>query len=196
VISPLLANIDLHPVDQAMETEGYGLIRYADDCVVMCRTQAEAEHALARIRQLIENRGLTLHPEKTKLVDATAPGGFDFLGYHFEQGKRDPRKKSFRKLKDTVREGTRRTDGHNLERIIEILNPVLRGWFAYFKHHSYAFKLVDGWVRRRLRTILRDRQHRRGLACGLDHQRWPNAYFQQIGLFTMSEAYRLLIQPR
>jgi len=110
-----------------METEGYGLIRYADDCVVMCRTQAEAEHALARIGQLIENRGLTLHPEKTKLVDATAPGGFDFLGYHFEQGKRDPRKKSLRKLKDTVRERTRRTDGHNLERIMEILNPVLRG---------------------------------------------------------------------
>jgi RNA-directed DNA polymerase len=88
VISPLLANIYLHPIDVAMEAEGYGLIRYADDCVVMCCTQAEAERALVRIRELMETRGLTLHPEKTRLVDATAPGGFDFLGYHFEQGRR------------------------------------------------------------------------------------------------------------
>ena len=197
VISPLLANIYLHPVDVAMEAEGYGLIRYADDCVVMCRTQAEAERALVRIRELIEIRGLTLHPEKTTLVDATAPGGFDFLGYHFEQGRRYPRKKSLRKLKDAVRERTRRTSGHSLERIIELINPILRGWFAYFKHsHSYAFTSVDGWVRRRLRTILRRRQHRRGLARGADHQRWPNAFFQQMGLFTMTEAHRLLIQSR
>lgn len=197
VISPLLANIYLHPVDQAMEAEGYGLVRYADDCVVMCRTQAEAERALARIGELIESRGLTLHPGKTKLIDARAPGGFDFLGYHFEQGKRYPRKKSMRKLKDSVRARTRRSNGYSLVRIIESLNPILRGWFGYFKHsNSYAFKLVDGWVRRRLRTILRHRQHRRGLARGTDHQRWPNAYFQQMGLFTMGEAHRLLIQSR
>jgi RNA-directed DNA polymerase len=197
VISPLLANIYLHPVDEAMEAEGYSLVRYADDCVVMCRTQQEAERALARIRELIESRELTLHPEKTKLVDATAPGGFDFLGYHFEQGRRYPRKKSLQKLKEAVRERTRRTNGHSLERIIETLNPILRGWFAYFKHsNSYAFTSVDGWVRRRLRTILRRRQHRRGLARGADHQRWLNAFFQQMGLFTMCEAHRLLIQSR
>ena len=171
------------------------MIRYADDCVVMCRTQAEAEGALARIRELIEHRGLTLHPEKTRLVDATALGGFDFLGYHFEQGRRYPRKKSLRKLKDAIRERTRRANGHSLGRIIENINPILRGWFAYFKHsHVYAFTSVDGWVRRRLRTILRRRQHRRGLARGADHQRWPNAFFQQMGLFTMYEAHRLLIQ--
>jgi RNA-directed DNA polymerase len=196
VISPLLANIYLHPIDEAMETEGYGLVRYADDCVVMCRTRAEAERALVRMRELIESRELSLHPEKTKLVDATAPGGFDFLGYHFEQGRRYPRKKSLQKLKDKVRERTRRTDGHSLQRIIETINPILRGWFAYFKHsHSYAFTSIDGWVRRRLRTILRRRQHRRGLGRGADHQRWPNAYFQHLGLFTMTEAHRLLIQP-
>jgi len=190
-----LANIYLHPFDAAMEAEGYGLVRYADDCVVMCGTQAEAERVLARIRELIEDRGLTLHPEKTKLVDATAPGGFDFLGYHFEQGRRYPRKKSVRKLKDTIRERTRRTNGHSLARIIETLNDILRGWFGYFKHsHRDAFTSIDGWVRRRLRTILRRRQHRRGLARGADHQRWPNAYFQQMGLFTMVEAHRLLIQ--
>ncbi len=195
VISPLLANIYLHPVDRAMEAEGFGYVRYADDCVVMCRTREEAERALVRIRELIAERELTLHPEKTKLVDATAPGGFDFLGYHFEQGQRYPRKKSLRKLKDAVRQRTRRTNGHNLHRIIEMLNPILRGWFAYFQHsHCYVFTSIDGWVRRRLRTILRRRQHRRGLGRGADHQRWPNAYFQQMGLFTMVEARRALIQ--
>ena len=163
----------------------------------MCRTQAEAERALVRFRELIESRRLTLHPEKTRLVDATAPGGFDFLGYHFEQGRRYPRKKSLRKLKDAIRERTRRANGHSLGRIIETINPILRGWFAYFKHsHVYAFTSLDGWVRRRLRTILRRRQHRRGLARGADHQRWPNAFFQQMGLFTMTEAHRLLIQSR
>src|SRR5205823_7149175 len=176
---------------------GYELVRYADDCVVMCSTREEAERAMRRMQELIEERGLKLHPEKTKLVDATAAGGFDFLGYHFEQGRRTPRKKSLRKLKDAIRERTRRTNGYSLERIIEIINPILRGWFAYFKHSdSYAFKSVDGWVRRRLRTILRRRQHRRGLARGADHQRWPNAFFQQMGLFTMVEAHRLLIQSR
>lgn len=197
VISPLLANIYLHPIDQTMEMEGYCVVRYADDCVVMCHTQPEAERALAQIRELMVKRELTLHPEKTRLIDATAPGGFDFLGYHFEQGRRYPRKKSLRKLKDAVRERTRRTNGHSLERIIEVLNPILRGWFAYFKHsHPFAFTSIDGWVRRRLRTILRRRQHRRGLARGADHQRWPNAFFQQMGLFTMYEAYLLLIQSR
>src|ERR1051325_8194189 len=196
VISPLLANIYLHPVDEVLEAEGYGLVRYADDCVVLCGTQAEAERALRRLGELIESRGLTLHPEKTKLVDATAPGGFDFHGYHFEQGRRYPRKKSLRKLKDALRAPTRRASGHSLERIIEVINPILRGWFAYFKHSDpYVFTSTDGWVRRRLRTILRRRQHRRGLARGADHQRWPNAFFRQAGLFTMYEAYRLLLQP-
>jgi len=197
VISPLLANVYLHPVDAAMEADGYAMVRYADDCVVMCRSQDEATRALGRIRELMESRQLTLHPMKTKLVEATAPGGFDFLGYHFEQGRRYPRKKSLRKLKDSIREQTRRRNGYSLARIIEMINPILRGWFAYFKHsNSYAFKLVDGWVRRRLRTILRTRAHRRGLGRGADHQRWPNAYFQQLGLFTMVEAHRLLIQSR
>ncbi len=197
VISPLLANIYLHPVDEAMEAEGYALVRYADDCVVMCRTQMEAERALRRIRERIESRGLTLHREKTKLVDATAPGGFDFLGYHFEQGKRYPRKKSLRKLKGAIRDRTRRCNGHSLERIIEDINPILRGWFVYFKHsNSYTFKALDAWVRRRLRTILRTRERRRGLGRGADHQRWPNVFFRQMGLFTMCEAHRLLIQSR
>ena len=195
VISPLLANIYLHPTDQTMESEGYDMVRYADDSVVLCNTRQEAERALSRLRELMEGLGLTLHPEKTKIVDATAPGGFDFLGYHFEQGKRTPRQKSLRKLKDNIRNRTRRANGHGLSKIIESINSVLRGWFEYFKHCRHrVFPKLDGWIRRRLRSILRSRQGRRGISRGADHQRWSNAYFRQLGLFTMSEAHDLLIR--
>jgi RNA-directed DNA polymerase len=197
VLSPLLANIFLHPVDEAMTRAGYELVRYADDCVVMCRTQEEAERAMRRMQELIEERRLTLHPEKTKLVDATAPGGFDFLGYHFEQGRRTPRKKSLRKLKDAIRENTRRGNGYSLERIIEMLNVILRGWFAYFKHSvPRIFGMLDGWIRGRLRSILRRRLGLRGRGRGRDHHRWPNAYFQRMGLYSMAEAHHLLIRSR
>jgi RNA-directed DNA polymerase len=197
VLSPLLANIFLHPVDEAMTRAGYELVRYADDCVVMCRTQEEAERAMRRMQELIEERRLTLHPEKTKLVDATAPGGFDFLGYHFEQGRRTPRKKSLRKLKDAIRENTRRGNGYSLERIIEMLNVILRGWFAYFQHSvPRIFGMLDGWIRGRLRSILRRRLGLRGRGRGRDHHRWPNAYFQRMGLYSMAEAHHLLIRSR
>jgi RNA-directed DNA polymerase len=195
VISPLLANIYLDPIDKAMESEGYELVRYADDCVVLCRTQDEAERAMNRLRELMEGRGLTLHAEKTRLVDANAPGGFDFLGYHFEQGRRTPRKKSLQKLKDNIRERTRRANGHSLGKIIEMINRVIRGWFEYFKHcRGRIFISLDGWVRQRLRSILRARRGGYGIARGADHQRWTNAFFRQQGLFTMSEAHVLLIR--
>jgi len=195
VISPLLANIYLHPIDTMMESEGYEMVRYADDCVVMCNTREEAERAMKRLRELMEARGLTLHAEKTKLVDATAPGGFDFLGYHFEQGKRSPRQKSLRKLKEAIRERTRRANGHALSKIIEMINSVLRGWFEYFQHCRHrVFTALDGWIRRRLRNILRGRRGRRGLSRGADHQRWPSAYFRLLGLFTMSKTHAQLIR--
>ena len=102
---------------------------------------------------------MRLHPEKTHLVDLQQPGGFDFLGYHFERGYRLPRKKSLQKLKDAVRQKTRRTHGHSLAVIIDDLNRTLRGWFEYFKHsRQAAFVPLDEWVRMRLRCILRRRR--------------------------------------
>lgn len=196
VISPLLANIYLHPIDTVMAEEGYEMVRYADDCVVLCSTQDEAQRALARLRELMTARELMLHPEKTKLVDCTQPGGFDFLGYHFEQGKRTPRKKSVQKLKERIRERTRRANGHALRKIISDLNEILRGWFEYFKHSRHGvFKPLDGWLRRRVRSILRTRQGRHGIARGWDYQRWPNAYFQRLGLFIMADSHAQLIRP-
>jgi len=193
VISPLLANVYLHPVDQALAAAGYQVVRYADDLVILCASAEEAQRALSLLRTLLEHRGLQLHPEKTRVVDATQPGGFDFLGYHFEQGRRWPRKKSLRKLKDTVRRYTRRTRGVSLAVIVAELNPVLRGWFAYFQHsHPRTFPSLDGWLRMRLRSLLRKRHGRRGRGRGLDHQRWPNAYFRALGLFSL-EAARLRV---
>ena len=134
--------------------------------------------------------GLTLHPEKTHVVDATQKGGFDFLGYHFERGYRWPRKKSLKKLNDTIRRQTKRTNGNSLETIISKVNPTLKGWFNYFKHSHYTtFKPLDQWIRMRLRSILRKRRGGRGRGRGRDHQRWPNAFFAEHGLFSLSTAY-------
>jgi RNA-directed DNA polymerase len=197
VISPLLANLYLHPVDVAMAGAGYEMVRYADDFVVLCRTEADAQAALANIRELLTGRGLTLHPEKTHVVDATQKGGFDFLGYHFERGMRWPRKKSLDKLKDAIRAKTKRTNGTSLSAIITDVNRTLRGWFEYFKHsHLTTFERLDKWIRMRLRSILRKRQGRHGRGRGRDHLRWPNAFFRSAGLMSMHEARRALCRSR
>jgi RNA-directed DNA polymerase len=197
VVSPLLANIYLHPVDQAVVGAGQALVRYADDLVILCRTEQEAKEALGLLETEMSRRGLKLHPEKTRLVEAGKSGGFDFLGYHFERGKRWARKRSVAALKERVRERTRRANGKSLEAIIQDLNGPLRGWFEYFKHsHRYTFEKMDKWVRMRLRSILRSRQKRKGIGRGPDHWRWPNSYFQTRGLFTMLAAFAALRQSR
>jgi RNA-directed DNA polymerase len=197
VISPLLANLYLHPVDEAMEAAGYHMIRYADDFVIMCRDEVEADKALHEVRQLITERGLELHPEKTRMVDMTIAGeGFDFLGYHFERGTRWPRKKSLKKLKDTIRSQTGRSNGHSISVITANMNRTLKGWFEYFKHsHKWTFRMLDGWMRRRLRSILRQRSKgNKGISGKIDHFRWPNKFFQEIGLFSLEDAHALLLQ--
>jgi len=190
VISPLLSNIYLNPLDHLMAETGIEMVRYADDFVLLCRERADAERALTLVQEWVAGNGLTLHPEKTRIVDAHERGGFDFLGYHFERGNKWPRKKSVLKVRDAVRQRTRRTNGHSLERIIAELNPVLRGWFAYFQHSSSrSFRPIDGYVRMRLRSILRKRSGRPGRERGGDHTRWPNAYFTARGLFCLQDAY-------
>jgi RNA-directed DNA polymerase len=190
VISPLLSNIYLDPLDHLMAERGFEMVRYADDFVVLCRSPQEAAEALTVVRDWTEKAGLTLHPAKTRLVDAGIEG-FDFLGYHFERGRRWPRKKSMDKLKDTIRAKTGRNVGKALPMVIADINPTLRGWFGYFRH-SYrpTFRIVDGWVRRRLRSILRRQQRKEGISKvhGADHVRWPNAFFAKHGLFSLRGA--------
>jgi RNA-directed DNA polymerase len=192
VISPLLANIYLHPLDERMAARGYRMVRYADDFVVLCESREAAEAALAEIRQWVAENGLRLHPDKTHVGDCRQPGkGFEFLGYRFEAGRRWVRKKSLSRFKDSIRERTRRTRGASLARVVAELNPMLRGWFGYFRHaHAYTFKAVDGLVRRRLRAFLRKQEKRPGFGrCLADQRRWPNSFFAQAGLFALHDAW-------
>ncbi len=195
VISPLLANIYLNPLDHLMADGGLEMVRYADDFVLLCRSREQAQAALARVQTWVGQHGLTLHPEKTRIVDATQPGGFDFLGYHFERGYRWPRRKSMDRCKDRIRELTPRTYGHSLECCIDDLNRMLRGWFGYFQHsHRTTFPRLDAYVRGRLRAILRKRQGKSGRDRGSDHRHWPNHYFAERGLFSLTQAYVLVRQ--
>jgi len=190
VVSPLLSNIYLDPLDHKMAREGFQMVRFADDFVILCRSEAEGQEALARVRAWTVQTGLTLHPEKTRIVNAEEEGGFDFLGYHFERGMKWPRKKSLDKFKDALRVKTKRTNGRSLQVIIEAVNRTTRGWFEYFKHsHKTTYGPLDGWVRMRLRSILRKRLGRRGRGRGRDHQRWPNAFFSEQGLFSLVTAH-------
>jgi RNA-directed DNA polymerase len=202
VLSPLLSNIYLNPLDHQMAKQGWQMVRYADDFVILCRSQAEAEQALAYIRQWCEAEGLQLHPSKTKIVNVQEEG-FDFLGYHFLTTRRKrlthwPRKKSMGKLKDSIRAKTKRANGRSLRSIIADINQTLHGWFGYFKHSYHTtFKSVDGWIRGRLRSILRKRAGGKGRGRGTDHQKWTNAFFAKQGYFSLEVAHALASQsPR
>lgn len=183
VLSPILANIYLNSLDHLMVQLGYLMTRYADDFVIQCRSQAEAEAALAAIREWTRQAGLTLHPEKTRIVDATQRGGFEFLGWHFERGYQWPREKSQAKLRERVRQLTPRSSGKSLSQIVNQLNRSLRGWRGYFDHGvRNVYEEMDQTVRRRLRQLLLKRRGKRGKPQGRVNYRWPNAYFDQLGL--------------
>lgn len=199
VISPLLANVYLHPLDLLMAREGFRVVRYADDFVIMCENAAEADRALGMVQEWVAANGLALHPEKTRVGDCMVEGqGFEFLGYRFECGRRMVRKKSRMALRDKIRLKTGRTRGDSLETIVKDLNRTLKGWYAYFKHaHRSNLLQADQFVRRRVRSILRKQEKRPGMGkCLEDHMRWPIAFFRGEGLFTMVEARDLECQPR
>jgi RNA-directed DNA polymerase len=194
VLSPLLSNIYLNPLDHLMAVQGFEMVRYADDFVILCKTAEEAQRALEQVQQWTAQAGLTLHPTKTRIVDARTEG-FDFLGYHFQGRARWPREKSLNKFKDTIREKTKRTNGQSLTMIVASLNPTLRGWFAYFKHSGKSvFRDLDGWIRMRLRSILRKRIGLKGRPGRKDSDRWPNTYFAKHGLFNLTTARALVCQ--
>jgi RNA-directed DNA polymerase len=193
VISPLLSNIYLDGLDWQMARSGFEIVRYADDFIVLCRTQEQAQEALEQVKRWVEANGLKLHPIKTRLVDASLAGGFDFLGYHFERGMKWPRKKSMDKLKERIRQKTRRTEGRSMRTICKDLSRTLRGWYEYFKHgKANVFEPIDGYTRGRLRSILRKRSNKKGRGRGSDHRRWPNAYFSTMGLYSLKQAHSVV----
>ena len=199
VISPLLANIYLNPLDHLMSSNGHQMVRYADDMVILCPSAESAGCVLQTLREWASQAGLELHPEKTKVVDMGQPKAhFDFLGYRFWRGKtsgrirRFIRAKSEKKFKAAIKPLTRRTNGQSRTAIACQLRPKLQGFFAYFKHASESsLREMDGWIRGRLRSILRQRAGLRGRGRGRDHQRWSNHYFAELGLFNLEAAREL-----
>jgi RNA-directed DNA polymerase len=190
VLSPLLSNVYLDPLDHLVAQAGFEMVRYADDFVILCSTSEEAERALELVRQWVSDNGLVLHPTKTRIVDSRSES-FEFLGYEFHGEKHWPRKKSLAKLKETLRQKTKRTNGTSLGCVVTDVNQTLRGWFAYFQHSSsrWVFERLDGWLRMRLRSLLRKRSGRRGRGRGQDHHRWPNRFFADQGLFSLVAAH-------
>jgi RNA-directed DNA polymerase len=193
-ISPLLSNIYLNPLDHLMAEQGFAMVRYADDFVILCRSPEDAARALSVVQAWTAEAGLKLHPDKTKIVDAKVDG-FEFLGYRFVRERRYPRTKSIQKFKDAIRAKTKRTSGKSLKVIIIELTPTLRGWFEYFKHsYRTTFRNLDGWIRMRLRSLLRKRRGLKGRGRGSDHHRWPNAFFAAHGLYSLKTAHALACQ--
>ena len=194
VLSPLLSNIYLNPLDHMMAQRGQEMVRYADDFVILCRSRQEAEAALELVRGWTVQAGLTLHPEKTRIADAQSEP-FEFLGFRFDKGRKWPRDKSKQKLREKLKPSLKRTSGVSLQAIIAKINPSLKGWFGYFKHADRRGMYdVDRWVRMRLRSIQRKRHGGRGKGRGDDHHRWPNKFFAALGLFSLEQAHELACQ--
>lgn len=200
VISPLLSNIYLNPLDHQMAGDGYEMVRYADDMVVCCRTEAEARQALAAVKAWTEAAGLKLHPVKTRIVTAAGAEGFDFLGYHFQgyqngRGVKFPRKKSRQKLRETLRAKLQRGRSGSVPSIMREINVTLKGWLGYFRYSQpSALRDADQWIRDRIRQILRRRQKRHGIVKGRERTEYPNHWFEMQGLFSLLKGQAQWIQ--
>lgn len=188
VLSPVLSNLYLNPLDHQMADEGFEMVRYADDFVVLCRSHSEAEAALQMISDWVEAAGLTLHPTKTKIVDSRSES-FAFLGYSFRGDQIYPRRESLAKMKARLKELTPRKRPGSMRSIAKELNRVLIGWFRYFRHCRWTvFKALDAKIRSRLRRLLLQRHRNNPERLARQH-RWPNAYFAEAGLYSLREAH-------
>jgi group II intron reverse transcriptase/maturase len=177
VISPLLANIYLHPLDEMMMERGHRITRYADDFVICCKSRKGAERVLRTVVKLLEEKlGLKVHPDKTKIVD-NYEEPFIFLGYVFKKGYfHSPSDKAVKKFKESIKDVTKRNLTINLEVFVKHrLNPIVRGWGRYFGigFSKTLFQKLDSWIRRRLRMIqLRSWRKIRKLHRELRKRKW------------------------
>jgi RNA-directed DNA polymerase len=183
IISPLLANIYLHAMDEALEARHISWVRYADDFLLLCETREEAEAALEAVRGILQGLKLELSPEKTHIRHLEE--GFDFLGWHYQGQRRWPRDKSVKGLRNKLRTKTRRLRPGSMEQICAEVTPVLRGWYNYFRDGNSGGTFGDtiSWVRRRLRSILHRRHKGKGIGQLHLNCSWPNSFFAQCGLF-------------
>lgn len=191
-ISPLLGNIYLNSLDHKMAASGMRMTRYADDLIIQCKTETEAHTAKGILEAWMAENLLSCHPDKTGVVHITGKTGIDFLGYHFCKSPKVPnrtllqvRKKSMQKHKESIRKCTARTSGDSLEVVIARVNRIIQGFIGYFEYVLFGIpRQLDGWIRMRLRSILRHRLGKKGRGRGRDHQEWPNEFFAKAGLIT------------
>ncbi len=203
VISPLLANVILNELDHAWEREGKHLgllVRYADDFVVLCKTRSQADEALRRVRDILARLRLTLHPDKTRVVElGLGQEGFCFLGCYLRivrshfNGRtylfRWPSPKAMNAIRSRIREVTdrrRRAGMKDLREVVRDLNPILRGWGTYFRtgNASLKFNQVDRYVHARLLLLLRKRGGQR--RAPFRRMEWPYVRFvNEHGLYRL-----------
>jgi len=187
VISPLLSNVYLTVLDNALTEAGHRFVRYADDVVLLCRHEEEATEALQLTRTVLGRLKLEINEEKT--VVTTFKAGFDFLGFHFTSRSRSIATKSLLALYAKVREVTRRAQGDRpVESVIATLNPLLRGWGTYHRYGRNVgmFTKLDKWVRKRLRSYLHKRWRTRTWSSPTPSRE----DFEQMGLFSMRSILR------
>jgi RNA-directed DNA polymerase len=203
VISPLLSNIYLHVLDQLWSRHSVHLgtlVRYADDLVVVCKTKQHCEDAERDVRKYLARLGLELHPDKTRRVELyNGKQGFDFLGCHLRkrlsgailarEGKRkyflnrQPSQRAMKRIRQKVRDATPRGRCHaDLRAVIAVLNPILRGWGAYFGTGNAArsFNQIDSYVYERLLGLRIKRAGRQLVAGAVE--KWDRDYFISLGL--------------
>jgi RNA-directed DNA polymerase len=183
IVSPLLANIYLHALDEELQARQISWVRYADDFLLLCETREEAEAALEAVRGILQGVKLELAPEKTHIRHLDE--GFDFLGWHYKGQRRWPRDKSVKGLRIKLREKTRRLRPGSMEQICAEVSPMLRGWCNYYRdgNSGNTFGDIASWVRRRLRSILHRRHKGKGIGKTNLNWRWPTTFFRDRGLF-------------
>jgi RNA-directed DNA polymerase len=210
VLSPLLANVYLNYLDKVWK-ERCGqvgvLVRYADDLVILCRRETDAQEALRRLGIVMERLGLKLHPTKTRVVNLSeGREGFDFLGFHHRKihswryGRkylqRWPGHKAMKSIREKVRTiaGARQRLKESLKDIIDQLNPVLRGWGNYFAvgNSSKQLQAVDSYVKERLYLFLSKKHHKSGRGWAV---RWQDINFRLEGLYHLSGTVKRHIYP-
>lgn len=187
VISPLLANIYLHRLDVEARSAGFRLIRYCDDFVILTATRVEAEAADAFVRHIVADMGLEVAEAKSGVKRVNE--GFEFLGFTVLGRFLRPRPAALARFKDRVRDLTRRKAPVSIRQMIADLNPTIRGWGNYFAIGSVVslFGDLDKWIRMRLRSKLRRRFKSK---VGIDHYRFQNRMFDELGLVRLEHLVR------
>ncbi|WNS46299.1 group II intron reverse transcriptase/maturase [Paenibacillus sp. MMS20-IR301] len=159
VISPLLANIYLNTFDWEMKEQGFAVVRYADDAVILCKSKEQAKEAYLTAKKILEeDLGLRMHPEKTKVVDFEE--GFRFLGFDYRKEYVTLPDAKVKKYKDKIRNATRRQQGNNLNEMLKTLNEIIRGFGNYFGigNVKKKFQRLDEWTRMRVRAFMRQKK--------------------------------------